>query len=102
MHAALLRRCPPASDGAELAQLSQALVEALERGELDLPLAPTCTDECGAFITAVNETDCPLYELLGIGKDTTDRSTFFRNRGETAMRVRCAWLPLATRDGRVN
>ena len=41
-----------------------------------------------------------VYELLGIGKDTTDRSTFFRNRGETAMRVRCAWLPLATRDAR--
>ena len=40
VHAALLRRCPPASDGSELAQLSQALVEALERGELDLPLTP--------------------------------------------------------------
>ena len=40
VHAALVRRCPPASEGAELAQLSQALVEALERGELDLPLTP--------------------------------------------------------------
>ena len=40
VHAALVRRCPPASEGAELAQLTQALVEALERGELDLPLTP--------------------------------------------------------------
>ena len=43
VHAALVRRCPPASEDAELAELSQALVEALERGELDLPLTP---DRC--------------------------------------------------------
>ena len=38
LHATLLRRLPPDVDTAELAQLSQDLVEALERGELDLPL----------------------------------------------------------------
>lgn len=41
VHAALVRRCPPAAGGADLAELSQALVEALGRGELDLPLTPT-------------------------------------------------------------
>ena len=40
VHAALVRRCPPAEGGAALAELSQALVDALERGELDLPLTP--------------------------------------------------------------
>ena len=40
VHAALVRRCPPAVDGPALAELSQALVDALERGELDLPLTP--------------------------------------------------------------
>ena len=29
VHAALVRRCPPAAGGADLAELSQALVEAL-------------------------------------------------------------------------
>lgn len=41
VHAALVRRCPPAAGGAALAELSQALVEALELGELDLPLTST-------------------------------------------------------------
>lgn len=41
VHDALVRRCPPAAGGSDLAELSQALVEALERGELDLPLTPT-------------------------------------------------------------
>ena len=41
VHAALVRRCPPAAGGAALAELSQALVEPLELGELDLPLTST-------------------------------------------------------------
>ncbi len=40
LHAALMRRIPAKSDAVELEQLSRELVEALERGELDLPLNP--------------------------------------------------------------
>ena len=40
VHAALRRRLPPEADGAELERLSLELIEALERGELDLPLTP--------------------------------------------------------------
>ena len=40
VHAALLRRLPPDAEPAELEKLSHELIEALERGELDLPLTP--------------------------------------------------------------
>ena len=40
VHSALLRRIPPQQSGADLALLCQELVEALERGDLDLPLTP--------------------------------------------------------------
>ena len=40
VHSALRRRLPPDGDSAELERLSHELIEALERGELDLPLTP--------------------------------------------------------------
>ena len=40
VHSTLLRRLAPEHSSADLALLSQELVEALERGELDLPLTP--------------------------------------------------------------
>ena len=40
VHGVLLRRLPPDRGGPELEQLSRDLVQALEQGELDLPLTP--------------------------------------------------------------
>ena len=40
LHAALVRRIPPDRNGPELEQLSLALIEALEQGNLTLPLSP--------------------------------------------------------------
>ena len=40
LHAALVRRIPPLQNGPELEQLSLALIEALEQGNLTVPLSP--------------------------------------------------------------
>lgn len=40
LHAALVRRIPPDRNGPELEQLSLALIEALEQGNLTVPLSP--------------------------------------------------------------
>ena len=40
LHAALVRRIPPNRNGPELEQLSLALIEALEQGNLTVPLSP--------------------------------------------------------------